>query len=169
MHLHFYLLPQRFFLIILFSPKSCLFVSLHKKDYPAQIFALEHSAWLLQECTTFVECRWLSFHPFMWFKAVRGAKQQSEGPDRRLDMTMKLEPCRKCSACWLGTGSSQCWASTGRYRNLIIFYPVSIYSVYILFCSIIIFYFPTLKKVKDHFGIIQQQNVLKLSHLNRKN
>lgn len=42
---------------------------------------------------------------FMWFKAVKEAKQQ--GPDRRLDMTMKLKAWTNCSPCWQGTGSSE--------------------------------------------------------------
>ncbi|TNN60359.1 hypothetical protein EYF80_029440 [Liparis tanakae] len=35
--------------------------------------------------------------------AVKEARQQA--PDRRLDMTMKLQPCRNCSPCWPGTGA----------------------------------------------------------------
>lgn len=42
----------------------------------------------------------LFFQSFMWFKAVRKAKLQ--GPDRRLDMTMKLKSWRNHAPCWQG-------------------------------------------------------------------
>lgn len=81
-------------------------------DFPVLMRAMKHSTWPQQECTTFVECRCFSLSLFMWFTAVKEAKQQ--GPDRRLDMTMKLKSCRNCSPCWPGTEGSE---STARQQE----------------------------------------------------
>ena len=86
----------------------CKISSLNFPSWAASLFScMKYSAWPEQESTAFVECRCFFLSLFMWFKAVKEAKQF---PDRSLDMTMKLRFCRNCSLCWRGLGGI--WVET---------------------------------------------------------